>query len=130
MNLNSTKNTRPLQIAKRLSYKSQHRCRIGAVIMNGKTVVGLGFNKHRKTHPKITSRSHWKHIHAELDAIIGAQQNLLEGSTIYVFRELRNGQIGLCKPCIDCQAILKEVGIKKAIYTDPSLPHNLGLLVL
>lgn len=93
-------------------------------------MVGLGFNKHTKTHPKITKRNHWKHIHAELDAIIGAERHLLIGATIYVFRELRNGQIGFCKPCIDCQAILKEAGIKKAIYTDPFLPHNLGILVL
>lgn len=119
-----------MQLARKLSFKGNHRVRIGAVIASGKRVVGIGFNKVNKTHPLITKRNPLKGIHAEVDAIIGVDRHLLHGTCVYVYRELRNGKIGFCKPCIDCQAILKEVGVKKAIYTDPSNENQIGEMEL
>ena len=115
-----------MQLAKRLSFKSKHRVRIGAVISNKRHIVGVGFNKMDKTHPLITSRNPKKKIHAEVDAIIGVDRRHLDGATIFVYRELRNGKIGFCKPCVDCQAILAEVGVRRAIYTDPTQKDSIG----
>lgn len=111
-------NNPKMQLAKKLSLKSTHRFRIGAVIVKKKSIVGVGFNKIWKTHPLISKGTH-KKLHAEVDAIIGQSRRHLEGSIIYVYRDLRNGEVGLCKPCVDCQQILKEAGVKKAYYTDP-----------
>ena len=119
-----------LQLAKKLSFKSTHRVKIGAVIARGKHVIGVGFNKINKTHPLITRRCPHKKLHAEVDALIGIDRHLLRHAVIYVYRERLDGQIGMCKPCPDCQAILREVGIHKAFYTDPTERGNVGELKL
>lgn len=78
----------------------------------------------------MTKRNPLKKIHAEVDAVIGIDRHLLTGTTIYVYRERLDGKIGMCKPCIDCQAIMKELGILRAIYTDPSEKDNVGEIKL
>jgi len=119
-----------MQLAKRLSFKAKHRVRIGAVITNKKQIVGVGFNKMDKTHPLITGRNPKKKLHAEVDAIIGIDRRNLEGGTIYVYRENLNGEVAICRPCVDCQAILEEAGIKEVYYTDPKEKGNIGYLCL
>jgi len=118
------------RLARELCFKSKHRVRIGAVVVNKKQIVGVGFNKMDKTHPLITSRNPKKKLHAEVDAIIGIDRRKLIGAIIYVYRERLDGKIGMCRPCPDCQAILKEAGVRKAFYTDPTLETNVGELNL
>lgn len=116
----------PMKLAKKLSFKSNSRVRIGSVLIKGKSVIGVGFNKIWKTHPLMSSRNPHKKLHAELDSILGIDRHLLIGSTIYVYRQLRDGTLGLCRPCVDCQAILKEAGVYKGYYTDPKENNFIG----
>lgn len=39
------------------------------------------------------------------------------GSTLYVAKVTRLGDIGCAKPCKNCQTIIRNRGIKKVIYT-------------
>lgn len=101
------------------SLSEHHNFRIGAVIAKKNKIISMGINK-KKTHPRQVN--HYTNIvgssiHAELDAIIRAPHNLLENSTIYVARLLRNNKIGLTKPCKSCIAIFKEYKIKTMVYT-------------
>lgn len=36
---------------------------------------------------------------------------------IYTYRELKNGQIAMSRPCPSCMAFIKKLGIKKINYT-------------
>lgn len=126
----TTLDNNKMQLAKKLSFKSSHRVKIGAVIAKGKHVVGVGFNKIHKTHPMMTRLCGHKKIHAELDAVIGVDRHLLVGATVYVYRERLDGQLGMCKPCVHCQAILREVGVKWAVYTNPDEPGGVGEMKL
>jgi deoxycytidylate deaminase len=110
-------NDRKMQLARKVSLLSTFRVRIGAVAVKNKSIVGVGCNK-RKTHPIISVDNHRK-IHAELSACIGVDRRELNGAVMYVYRENKMGEIANCKPCQYCQAILKEVGIKKVYYTSP-----------
>ncbi len=56
-------------------------------------------------------------IHAEFDAIIGADPADLKNSTVFVYRETKGGFIGLAKPCKVCQDMLHSVGIRDVYYT-------------
>jgi deoxycytidylate deaminase len=51
-----------------------------------------------------------------LCAIIKAKQDLT-GSSIYVYRETKNGALGLAKPCPSCREAIREAGINKVYYT-------------
>ena len=49
------------------------------------------------------------------------------GSTIYVVRILRDGLMGLARPCRDCQATMRLRGVKRCYY---SIDNNeYGVLV-
>lgn len=96
--------------------KSDHKHQVGAVIVNKNRIIGLGFNKATKTHPR--SPHPFKTIHAELDSILGIPKEHLRGSEIYVYREYVGGKPAMARPCKYCWALLQEVGIKTVYYTD------------
>ena len=102
-------------IAKQLSYKSEYHHKLGAVIIKKGKILGVGFNKPNKTHPKSNHPFHT--IHSELDAILGVSREDLKGATIYVYREGANGKPVLAKPCKYCQELIKLANIKEVCYT-------------
>ncbi len=77
---------------------------VGAVIMKGKRLVSTGFNGYpTETIDQIenTSQKLLKTVHAELNALLFARENL-SGCTIYVSRY----------PCSGCAGAIIQKGIK------------------
>ena len=107
---------RLFDIARSMSKKSKYCHQLGAVIAKKNKVMSVGFNNPYKTHPRSNNR--FKTIHAELDAILGLAKEDLVGSTIYVYREHKDGSPANSKPCQYCQMLIKQAGIKKVCYTD------------
>ena len=102
-------------LAQKLSLKSTHpKHKLGCVVVKKNEVIGLGFNKF-KTHPK--SKHPFQMIHAELDATLGINREVLSGAEVYVYRETKDGAQAIAKPCPYCEAALREVGVKKVYYT-------------
>ena len=103
-------------LAKKLSEKSTYWHKLGAVVVTRKgRIAGVGFNKPTKTHTQ--ANTPYKTIHAEFDAIVGLARSELNGATVYVFRQYKDGRPALSKPCTYCEALLREVGIKEVYYT-------------
>lgn len=103
-------------LAKKMSKKSNHpEYKIGGCIVNNSKIISLGFNKY-KTHSR--SNHPYKHIHCEMDCILGVDTNSLEGSTLYLYRENKQGTIASSKPCKWCNELIKKAGIKFICYTD------------
>jgi len=100
------------EIAKVAALKSEHRIKIGAVLIKNGKPVAIGFNKVGKTHPK----AEW-FIHAELDCVLETRFTNWKNTTLYVYRTNRLSQILNCKPCHNCQEVLKLFGVKKVYYT-------------
>jgi len=106
---------RYFDIAKRMSKFSDHpQHKIGGVIVYKSRIVSMGFNRMR-TNPN--SKSYNQHTHCELDCILRADRDKLEGSTIYIYRENKQGVPSNCKPCKFCHELLKKVNIKEVCYT-------------
>lgn len=100
--------------AKKMSHMSNHaKANIGAVIVKNSKLVGMGFNK-LKTHPR--SNHPWKHIHAELDSILNSN-TCTKGADLYLYRENKQGQLAMCKPCAFCQILLAQAGIRRIYFT-------------
>jgi len=123
-----TYSDRHMQIAKAMSFQSTFRVRIGAVAIRKKNIISVGHNK-IKTHPLI-SRNNYRKLHAEVSCIVGGDRDQLRGATMYVYRQDLNGELAMCKPCLMCQAILKEAGIKEVFYVDPSEKDSIGRMSL
>jgi tRNA(Arg) A34 adenosine deaminase TadA len=101
-------------LARKLSLKSDYHHKLGAVIVSKNIVIGKGYNKPFKTHPK--SNYPWHTQHAEFVAILEAGD--CKGADIYVFREYKNGNVANSKPCPYCTELIKRAGIKRVYYTD------------
>ena len=101
-----------------------HRVHIGSVIVKNKEIVSVGQNM-LKTHPAQHRYNKWlpydiqiDHIHSEINAISKARTESLRGSTIYIFRRDRNGDIAMCRPCNACMQAIRDAGIKNMYYTN------------
>lgn len=114
-----------LQAKKEMGKSTFTRVHIGCVIVKGNKVLGRGHNQ-EKSHPKqrYLNRKCKEHdtedsyLHSELNAILHATTDKLEGASIYLYREDNNGNICCCKPCPACEFVIRQVGITTVYYTD------------
>lgn len=90
---------------------------MGAVLSRRGRVISVGYNQDQKTHPAAKNWS--RRMHAECDCIVGTDRSLMRNAIIWVYRETRDGILGLARPCKDCQSLLVAAGIREAVYTDP-----------
>ncbi|MGH7974895.1 MAG: deaminase [bacterium] len=107
-------NLKFFDLARKVSKLSDHkRFSLGAVIVNGSKIISVGTNK-VKTHPKSTHP--YNSLHAEMAAILAAKQDISK-CELYVYRETKNGTRATSKPCIYCQVMINEAGIKTVYYS-------------
>ena len=102
-------------LAVRIARNSEHpKYRVGAVVVRNGVILGVGANS-MKTHPK--SNTHHRRIHAELKAILNAQDDVT-GADIYITRITKKWECACSFPCASCQALLEESGIRNVYATD------------
>lgn len=104
--------------AKEISYNSDHyEFKIGAAIFKQGKLISHASNS-QKSHPKMIRYGNYVTSHAEFNAISKIKnKDILKGTTIVVYREDKNGDIAMSKPCEMCEPMLKALGVKKVIYT-------------
>jgi len=94
----------PLKLLRRLAEISPHpRYRHGAVALRGGAIVGKGYNHDG--------------VHAEHSCLSGIWPNKRKGLTIWVGRITKSGEWADSKPCSECEAMLKDSGIRKVVYS-------------
>lgn len=102
--------------------KSEHQFRVGAILVNGSKIVSRGFNKPNKTH----RLAYWNHCkerqehattHAEIAALINVSKKISEKCILYVVRLDAKSNLALAKPCEMCMGVIKNMKIKKVIYS-------------
>lgn len=104
-----------LVLAKHSPHKVFPMC---AILAKGNRILSVGFNSHR-SHPKQRPlRKVWPCLtHAELDALAGMRDDLIEGATLYIARLKKSTKdAGCSKPCAACMGLIREKKIKKIIY--------------
>ena len=116
-------------VAKDLSLLSNHKQKLGCVIVDKHHIVGSGHNSQTKCHrfqadldKKFFGVDNCKGpIHAEVDALIPLIKRRydLTGATLYVYRQNKDGHEALARPCERCMSLIKSCGIRKIKYTTP-----------
>lgn len=117
---------RAFQEAKLVRLNSTMNTQVGAVLTKGRKILACACN-HNGT---LTFRAKGIHTpivlsrHAEVMAILQAGIENVGGSTIWVYREMKDGTPALAKPCTkNCMRFIKFVGIKHALYTISEHPY-------
>ena len=105
------------RLAKNVSKYSDHRFKIGAVLMKHGKVISVGYNQ-TKSHPEAWHTG----LHAEIKAIKTSGKIEMSNSTMVVYREHKNGTPATAKPCKHCAKAMKDFGIKTIWYTTSEFP--------
>lgn len=97
--------------AKSLASESNcHYPMVAFVLRNAKTPLSYGVNK-----------KGWcdKSIHAEVAAIrrLVRTKRRAKGTTMFVVRHTKTGQLANAKPCANCVEVMRMMGIKKVAWT-------------
>lgn len=94
-----------LKIAKRIANRSPHKSfKHCAILMKGGSLISVGFNK--------------GHQHAEMAALAKPWASEVKGCTMLSIR-VTVGQelLANAKPCTNCEAALRKIGVKKVMYS-------------
>lgn len=114
--------------AKSIATLSNHRCKIGCVVVKGHKIISSGHNSASKTHAfqtKIDKNFFGCEcaglLHAETDALLPLIKDRVDliNTSIYIYRKMNNNMIGMARPCPRCMSIIKKCGIKNINYTTP-----------
>lgn len=112
--------------ARSVSELSDHRHRIGCVVTMGHRIISSGCNSKTKCHAlqakldkEMFGCESLGPVHAEVDALLPLIRNRVDLSkaSLYVYREHRDGSLGLARPCARCMQLIKQCGIKRIRYT-------------
>lgn len=104
------------------------RIKIGSVLVYKNKVISVGYNM-KKSHPyqkilnkygKYNQDRINNYLHSEINCLLSVKDLNINWNKVYIFiyREDKNGNLAMCKPCSSCVNALKEIGIKKVFYTD------------
>lgn len=96
--------------------------RHGAIIYRSNSLIATGINSSRVQNKYVGfMEDKPPAYHAEEKAIMNARatigSNDLSGMVLYVARSYKNGKAAMSAPCQKCQALIKEAGIKKVVFT-------------
>lgn len=111
-----------LMKARKESFKATHpRVRIGVVIVKNGKVISRGHNQMRRINLKEFSK--WSNsLHAEVHALYKLTIEQTRKATMYIYRETKNGNLAMCKPCDYCSKAIQEYKIKQVVYTTSCYP--------
>ena len=104
-------------------FKQQH---IGCIAVAKHKIISSGYNS-CKTNP-MQKRLNTHRFNADTPATIHSELACLlplinrkdvdfGNVSLYIYREYKNGNPALARPCASCMALLKELGIRHIYYT-------------
>jgi deoxycytidylate deaminase len=115
-----------MRVAQASAATSTHpKAQIGAVLVLDKSIISIGVNG-EKSHPLQAKYNEFrfqddgcKHLlHAEIAALAkGRWYQSLANATMYIYRTMKEGGHGICRPCPGCLQALKDHRIQNIIYT-------------
>jgi deoxycytidylate deaminase len=112
--------------AKSVSEMSDHRVKVGCVVVNKHRIVSSGYNSHTKCHKTqamldkaIFGCECPGKLHSETAALLPLIKDGIDLSraSIFVYREHKDGSIACAKPCARCERLIKKLGIKRVYFT-------------
>jgi len=112
----SNKEERLSTFAEEMSRKSPMIMRHGAICAIGNKIVSKGCNHYRTKFSKIPNKEYCS-CHAEMDAINRLKIKKQKNITIYVVKKDRNNEYKDSTPCLDCYNYMKQLGIKRIVYS-------------
>ena len=110
--------------SKEVSHLSDHRCKIGASVIHKNKIISSACNQRFIWDSLTRLYNPFSSIHAETSAILKVKnKKILKECVMFIYRERKDGSLGMCRPCKTCQRIMKSFGLLKVHYTSPEGYH-------
>jgi hypothetical protein len=107
-----------LRLAKVGMEKSTQKIRVGSSLLSKGQIV-IAWNQVKTSVAALRHNYKWPdQSHAEFNLFSYTTIPGQIHGTVYVYRELANGELAIAKPCKACRDFLQWIGIKKIVYTD------------
>lgn len=125
----SRRENRFFDVARAVSKTSDfHGRKMGCCVVYGKNILSVAsnsekthslqktYNKYRGFDPETNANK----LHAEVHALSLISKKFTDWANveIYIYREWKSGKPALSKPCIACQKLIEDLGIKTIYYID------------
>ena len=103
------------------------RVAVGAVAVYGHRIISSGYNSQKTdTVQKKYNRYRFSEetpasIHAEIMCLKGLMNRNdidFKNVSLYIYRECKNGNTGLSRPCPSCMQFITDLGIRNIYYTN------------
>lgn len=105
-----------LQLAKKAALKSKFKKKpVGAAYINGSKII-VGANS-LKTSP-LSASTRFKRIHAEMTVL--KKLEVPASGSLFIYRETKDGNLAMAKPCKACMDLIIKFRIKWIIYSTQS----------
>lgn len=125
----TNKQKRFFSIAKEISKLSDYKTHVGAIVVEKNRVISSGHNasktstlqkKYNQYRNFLDNDLYLPKIHAEIAALAPLLKQDIDWSktSIYTYRELKDGTISCARPCPACMKLIRELGIRHIFYTD------------
>ena len=117
-------------IAKEVSLLSDYKkARVGAVVVDGNRIISTGHNSNKTSTIQFKydryrelddTNNYLAKTHAEVSALGPLLKDNYDcaHSSIYIYRELKDGKKSCARPCPACMKLIRDLGIKNIYYTD------------
>ena len=102
------------------------RVSVGCVVVCGHKIISSGYNS-IKTNPTQKRLNIHRFdvdtpatIHAEVAALlplINRRDINFSDISLYIYRQYKNGNPAISKPCLSCLALIRQLGIRKLYYS-------------
>ena len=125
------------ECAQQADYTGGNHTKIGCVIVYKGSILAKGCNSD-KTHPAQSHYNKWRYkdpgnsylppkIHSEIAAMQKIRYLDIDFSRVhlYVYRQLKNGERALARPCPSCMAAIKAMGIRNIHLLQFSRAHDI-----
>lgn len=102
---------------------------IGCIAVYKGHVLSVGYNTNR-THPLQKKYNKYRKmrsdgfepmpkLHAEISCLLQIKDLDIDFNKVklYIYRENKNGNLAICRPCPACMKLIDELGIKEIYYT-------------
>lgn len=123
----SRKDRTYFSVAEDISKLSDHRCKLGCVIVDKHRIVSSGYNSQTKCNPiqlELDNKffpgyNNRGPVHAEVAALspLIKKRIDLSGATLYIYRKDKEGHLAMARPCPRCMSLIKKLGIRRLQYT-------------
>jgi deoxycytidylate deaminase len=113
------------RLCKIVALKATGDYKLGSCLVRSGRVLSTGYNIYNRSDSISRRYALLRSIHSEINCLATAthRNREIRGSVMYVCRIRKDGSYGLSRPCRGCMEALRDLGVKRVVYSTVEAPY-------